>query len=158
DRMLKVNVVAVGRHKDKWLAGGVEHYSKLLSRYAKLNIEIVTIGKAQSALPPSELMKAEAVAISKHIKKGSTIALTDRGRRFDSLAFAKHIEKLQIQSGGQVNFIIGGAHGLDKSITLEALDLLSFSDFTFSHQLVRLLLLEQLYRAFSILHNTDYHK
>ena len=106
----------------------------------------------------SEVKKREAARILKALDKGFHIALADKSTGLDSHGLARQLEKWQTRCGGCIEFIIGGAYGLDESVLEQAELVLSLSPLTFSHQLVRLVLLEQLYRAFSILHNTDYHK
>ncbi len=110
------------------------------------------------SLSPTEIRKAEAERLGKHLGKGLTIALTDRGEALDSPALARKLEQWMAHAGGAIQFVVGGPFGLHKSV-LEKADLqLSLSPLTFSHQIVRLVLVEQLYRALSILHRTDYHK
>lgn len=92
------------------------------------------------------------------VKKGLLVAMHDGGIKHDSRSFARQIEKWQTRSAGCINFLIGGAYGLDTATIEEADSVLSLSSMTMSHQLVRVVLMEQLYRAFSILNNTDYHK
>ncbi|MCP4684973.1 MAG: 23S rRNA (pseudouridine(1915)-N(3))-methyltransferase RlmH [bacterium] len=155
--MLKVRIVAVGKDKDPWISEGSKHYTKLLSRYASVETKMIPALKAASSLSPAEIKSREAVLIEKELGRGYLIALGDRGSSFDSPKLAARLEKLQAQSGTLV-FLIGGAYGLDESIITRADLVLSLSPLTFSHQLVRLILLEQLFRALSILHGSSYHK
>jgi len=155
--LLKVRIVAIGKDKDPWISEGSKHYSKLLSRYATVEAKIIPALKAAASLSPAEVKLQEASRIEKALGKGYLIALSDRGTKTDSLGLAKKIEKLQSRTG-TLTFLIGGAHGLDESIIGKADLVLSLSPLTFSHQLVRLILLEQLYRALSILHGSSYHK
>jgi 23S rRNA (pseudouridine1915-N3)-methyltransferase len=131
----------VGKDKDAWITDGCAHFKKLLSRYAEVSWRVLSAEKSASGLD-----------------KGFHIALADKGTDPDSHGLARQLEKWQMRCGGCIEFIIGGAYGLDESVLDRADLVLSLSSLTFSHQLVRLVLLEQLYRAFSILHNTDYHK
>ncbi|MFH1372241.1 MAG: 23S rRNA (pseudouridine(1915)-N(3))-methyltransferase RlmH [bacterium] len=156
--MLRISIIAVGKNKDRWVDEGCTHFEKLLSRYAGVTWKIVVPVKETSSLTANEIKKKEGRLIEKALGKGVHIALTDGGRTADSRAFAKMIEKLQVTGGGGITFIIGGPHGLDEAVLKQSDHVLSLSPLTFSHQLVRLVLLEQLYRAFSILHGTDYHK
>jgi 23S rRNA (pseudouridine1915-N3)-methyltransferase len=156
--MLKIRVVAIGKDKDRWVTDGVAHYTKLLARYCQLTSLAVPSPKQSKSLSPDETRRLEAERLRPHLKQGTTIALTDRGKQFDSPAFAKLLSRLQTTSGGSVTILIGGPYGLDTSILENADYRLYLSPLTFSHQLVRLVLLEQLYRGFSILNNTDYHK
>ncbi len=155
--MLRVRIVAIGKDKDPWISEGSNHYSKLLSRYAAVETKIIPSLKAASGLSPAEIKSREATRFDKELGKGYVIALSDRGVSYDSPGLAKKLEKLQALSG-DMTFLIGGAYGLDDRIIKRADLVLSLSPLTFSHQLVRLVLLEQLYRALSILHGSSYHK
>jgi 23S rRNA (pseudouridine1915-N3)-methyltransferase len=156
--LLKIRIIAVGKHKDRWVEEGCAHFEKLLSRFAKVEWKILASSKESSSLSSTEIKKREARLLEKECQRGLCVALTDKGEQKDTPAFAKMLETMQVKSGGMLNFIIGGAYGLDDSIIDKADHILSLSPLTFSHQLVRLVLLEQLYRAFSICHGTDYHK
>ncbi len=156
--MVKIKVIAVGKDKDAWISAGCAHYIKLLKRFAAVEIIMVPSAKATSSLTPGQIRKQEAERISKVMSKGFNVALTDRGAKMDTDAFAKWLEKKIDSSGASINFIVGGAHGLHSSVLSRAGEVVSLSPLTFSHQLVRLVLLEQIYRAFSIRHGTDYHK
>ncbi len=156
--MIKIKIIAIGKDKDKWVTSGQEHYEKLLSRFAKLESIHIPSPKLSSSFSPLEIKRKEAELFEKQIKSESFIALSDSGKQFDSIKFSKKLETLISHSSGQLLFLIGGAYGIDDSLLTRATLKLSLSPLTFSHQLVRLVLFEQLYRAFSILHNTDYHK
>lgn len=156
--MLKITIIAIGKDKDRWVSDGAAHFEKLLQRWCRLEWKMLSSPARSSALSPHEIRRVEGEVLRKEIAGHYSIALTDRGRAFDSREFAELLGQLQIVSGGEVCFVIGGPHGLDASVLDEAKEQLSLSPLTFSHQLVRLVLLEQLYRGFSILHGTDYHK
>lgn len=155
--MIRLQIVAVGEDKDRWVSDGLDHFQKLLSRWARLDWVVVPTVRTGN-LPPSEIMKSEAERLHKHLGKGLTVALTDTGEAFDSPAFARKLEQWQVHSGGRIQFVIGGPHGLHDGILQQADIRLSLSPLTFSHRIVRLVLAEQLYRALSILHGTNYHK
>jgi 23S rRNA (pseudouridine1915-N3)-methyltransferase len=156
--LIRIRLIAVGKDKDTWISDGCAHFEKLLSRYANCSWTILPSEKGAKGLTPSEIKKREAKRITEKLKKGLHIALADSGRSLDSDEFARQLEIWQGRSGGVISFIIGGAYGLDASILNGSDYVLSLSPMTFSHQVVRLVLLEQLYRGFSILHNSDYHK
>jgi len=158
ERLLKIRIVAVGKNKDRWVSDGCAHYEKLLSRFARVEWSIIPPSKHAGSLSPEEIKKDEGQRMLAQLGKGTTIALSDTGEKADSLSFSKILEKLQISSKGTVTFLIGGAYGLSDSVLSRADMVFALSPMTFSHQLVRLVLLEQLYRGFSILHGTDYHK
>ena len=154
---MKIVIVAVGKDKDRWVTDGSAHFEKLLSRWCRIAWHMVPSPRGAS-LSPVEVRRAEAETLSSKIPSGYRVALTDKGKQVDSEKFARVIDNWQTVSGGTVVILIGGPHGLDPSL-LDRADLrLSLSPMTFSHQLVRLVLLEQLYRGFSILHGIDYHK
>jgi len=156
--LLNIRIISIGRDKDEWITSGCEHYRKLLSRYARIEFDYLSSPKGSASLSANEIKAAEATKLSKAIGTGFTIGLHDRGRSFDSVQFAKELEKIETHSRGSVALVIGGPYGLHESI-LERADLLwSLSPLTFSHQLVRLIVLEQLYRAYSIRQGTSYHK
>ena len=112
----------------------------------------------EKGIPAVEVKSKEADRLIPAIGSHFLIALHDRGKSFDSLTFARQLEQLQIVSNGTLAFVIGGAFGLHERILTKAKVQLSLSPLTFSHQLTRLTLLEQLYRGFSILKGTSYHK
>lgn len=157
-QLLKIEIHAIGREKDTWLNEGIAHYQKLLAKYA--SVEITTLGAKgiPSSLPPNEIRRQEAALFKKKPFEGTIVALCDRGEKTDSLQFAKILERLAAHSRGAIRFLIGGPWGLDEELVARAELSLSLSPLTFSHQLVRLILLEQIYRALSILHGDPYHK
>lgn len=156
--MLRIEIIAIGRDKEVWVTQAARHYQKLLSRYADVSLKAIAPPRRSESHSPSEIRSAEAVLIGNNLGKGYTVALSDAGKKLDSAQMAKWLEKLQLVSHGHVNFIIGGPHGLDAGFVDRCDFVLSLSPLTFPHQLVRIILLEQLYRSFSILHGTDYHK
>ena len=156
--MVKLKIIAVGKDKDQWVTEGSAHFIKLLKKFAEVKITIVASPKNSSALPVAKLKKKEAAALQKEIGSGITIGLSDSGKKMDSISFSKWLEKTVAAGGSTVNFVIGGPHGLDETFLTGCDQVVSLSPLTFSHQLVRLVLLEQLYRAFSISHGSDYHK
>lgn len=156
--MVKLEIVAVGKSKDSWLDEAVAHYEKLLSKYAKIKWTVVSSPSKSSSLSPAEIKRLEAHKLKNILIDSYLIALADRGKKFDSFTFAKNLEKLTVISRNEIKIVIGGPYGLDDSILKQASEVWSLSGLTFSHQIVRIVLLEQLFRAFSILHGRDYHK
>ncbi len=156
--MLKVRIIAIGEPKDRWVAEACNHYTKLISRWANIELKSLPSPKSAASLPPAQIMEREAERIARELGKGKTIALSDRGKHLDTMAFAEAIRSLEMTSSGVVTFVIGGPYGLAKSVLTEADDIYSLSPLTFSHQLARIVLLEQLYRAYAIFHGTAYHK
>ncbi len=156
--MLNIRIISIGKDKDPWISDGCEHYRKLLSRYARIESLLLPSLKNSGSLSPDETKAAEGERLEKAIGPGYLVALHERGQILDSQAAAKRLQKTEVEARGPVSFVIGGAFGLDPKILKRADWLWSLSPLTFSHQLTRLILLEQLYRAYSILHGTSYHK
>lgn len=155
--MTEIRIVTIGRDKDPWITAGVEHYCKMLRKYA--SVELLTLPRAAGAsLSPDQIRQREAERIQKVLGRGMIIGLVDSGAAYDSRAFAGKLERLIIDGGNTATFVIGGPHGLDDALLERCHVRLSLSPLTMSHQVVRLVLLEQLFRAFSILRGTDYHK
>jgi 23S rRNA (pseudouridine1915-N3)-methyltransferase len=159
--MLKVKIICVGKAKGDWVSGACDHYRKLLGRSCKLEILEIPESKASDGSTDS-LKSAEGSAIlarlgDKAISK-RVWALEVSGDEFTSEAFATRIQSEMNSGVSELVFVIGGAYGLDSSVNKRADALISFSNFTLSHQVVRVALLEQLYRAFSIISGTSYHK
>ena len=156
--MLRIRVVCIGRDREAWVKEGTAHYTKLLSRYAEVKVELVNPPRHPASASPSQIKRLEADLLEKKLGPEFRIALSVAGKSFETSDFADWIERLHTISKGRVDFVVGGPHGLDRKLTDKADFTLSLSPLTVPHQLARIVLLEQLYRAFSILHHTDYHK
>ena len=159
--MIKVTVIAVGRLKEKFFIGAAEEYIKRLSKYCELNIIELNDKQPLSAPSQKEIeiqLKKEAQSIALKIPKNSAvIPLCIEGKELSSEDFAEKISDFE-NSGKNLCFIIGGSWGLSDEIKSLADFKLSFSKMTFPHQLARVILAEQLYRAFQILSGGKYHK
>jgi 23S rRNA (pseudouridine1915-N3)-methyltransferase len=159
---VQIRVLAVGKLKEQYLVEGIEEYSKRLGRYERL--EIVELRKESFSEPLSakeveEILRREGERILKEIKPRSFLVALDRGgRALSSEELAEEIQRAALAGSSQLVFVIGGSLGLDERVLKRADLVLSFSKFTFPHQLMRLILLEQIYRAFTILNNERYHK
>ncbi len=150
-----IKIITVGSIKEKYLKDAIEEYQKRLKKYTDL--EIIEI-KEEGLLPAKQAMAKEAEKINKHInEKEYIITLEIEGKELTSEELSKKIEDIMIINSN-ITFIIGGSYGIDKSIKDKAKYHLSFSKMTFPHQLFRVLLLEQIYRAFKIMNNESYHK
>lgn len=156
--MRKIRIVAVGKDKDAWVADGVAHYRKLISRFASVELELVSKARLSASASADEFRSAEAEGILSRLSSGATVVMSDTGRKMNSEEFARFVAKLTSNQRGAVTFVIGGAYGLDARVLSKADSVISLSPLTFSHQIVRIVLLEQLYRAFTILEGGDYHK
>jgi len=159
---MRIQVVAVGRIKEKYLAVGIEEYQKRLSSYARVTIREVADEKAPEKLSPAEeaiLREKEAERLEAHIKPGThLIALSRQGRALSSPELASYLESLGLWGQSDATFLIGGSLGLSPRLIGRADLALSFSPLTFPHQLFRLMLCEQIYRAIKIIRGEPYHK
>lgn len=154
---MKVEVIHVGRIKSAWIKEGIEHYRKLLTRDATVILRAVRESD-NSALPPEKARDEEGKRIIALLdREAYTIVLDEHGRQLDSPALSRQLEKIKLGSN-LVRLIIGGAFGLSETVKAEADLLLSLSKMTYPHELTVLVVLEQLYRAFSIGKGTKYHK
>lgn len=159
---MKITVIAVGKIKEKFYREAVAEYEKRLSRYCKLEIIQVedekTPDKAGEALE-TEIRHREAERILKYIKEDAyVVTLEIQGRMYDSEEFADKIDKLATKGYSHIQFIIGGSLGLHEEICRKADQAVSFSKMTYPHQLMRVILLEQIYRAYRIINGEPYHK
>lgn len=157
--MIKINVVAVGKIKEKYFTEALLEYSKRLSRYCEFNIiEIPEENYSKVDDTLIEKIKAkEEESILPHLK-GYVLATAIEGKKHSSVAFADKIKRLTDLGQGIITFVIGGSYGMTNRVKSLANELISFSDMTFPHTFFRVMLTEQLYRAFSIINNTPYHK
>ena len=159
---MRITLVAVGKIKEKYLTMGIEEYAKRLSRYCKLDIiELPDEKTPDNASPAEELQikKREGERILKNIKDGAyVIALAIEGKQISSTDLADKIQSLGVNGESHLVFVIGGSLGLDDAVIKRADYLLSFSKMTFPHQLMRMVLLEQVYRGYRIINGEPYHK
>lgn len=159
---MKITIIAVGKIKEKYYRDAVAEYAKRLVKYCRF--EIIEVedekipDKAGEALE-EQIKEKEAERIFKYVKpEAYVIALEIQGRKMDSVTFADTIEKLATHGKSHIQFIIGGSLGLHNSVSRCAEVKISFSDMTFPHQLMRVILLEQIYRAYRIVNGEPYHK
>ena len=158
---MNVTVICVGKIKEKFFREAVSEYSKRLSKFCKLNIIEVDDEAEQNLSRALEtiIKEKEGERILKKIPSSAyVITLEIEGKKYDSLSFSKNIENLCIKGYSNICFIIGGSLGLSDSVKKISNEKLSFSDMTFPHQLMRVVLLEQIYRSFKIINNEPYHK
>ena len=160
--MLKITIACVGRIKEKYLTEGIREYSKRLSRYCRLSIAEVSDEKTPDGASEAEelsIKKTEGARLLRLIPEGSfVIALDLRGEMTDSEGFAKQLSGLAVQGVSSICFVIGGSLGLSEEVLKKSDRRMSFSMLTFPHQLMRLILLEQIYRGFRIISGEPYHK
>ena len=159
---MKITVIAVGKIKEKFYIQAIEEYAKRLSRYCKLEIVQVADEKTTESSTETEMnliKQKEADRILKRIpEEAYVISLEIQGKMFDSMELAQKINTLGVSGISHIVFIIGGSLGLHSSVSDRADFKLSFSKMTFPHQLMRVILLEQIYRSYRIINHEPYHK
>lgn len=150
-----IKIIVVGQLKEKYLKDAIEEYTKRIKKYT--NLEIIEV-KDEGLVEESKAIKLESEKIKKHLSdKDYLITLEIEGKEFTSVDFAKKLNDIFIENSNLV-FLIGGSYGLAEELKNKAKLHLSFSKMTFPHQLFRVLLLEQIYRAYKINNNESYHK
>lgn len=150
-----IKMIVVGSIKEQYLKDAIEEYKKRISKYT--NIEIIEV-KDEGLVEETKAMKLEEEKIMKHIgERDYLITLEIEGKQFTSPEFAEKINNILIENSN-ITFVIGGSYGLTNELKSKAKLHLSFSKMTFPHQLFRVLLLEQIYRAYKINNNESYHK
>ena len=159
---MEIKILSVGKIKEKYLTAGIPEYAKRLSRYCKLTFCQVadekTPDKASEALN-LQIKEIEGERLMKHIREQDyVIALAIDGQMLDSVELSRKIDSLGISGNSSIAFVIGGSLGLSDKILKRADYKLSFSRMTFPHQLMQMILLEQIYRAYRIINHEPYHK
>lgn len=156
--MIKINLITIGDIKEQYLKEAINEYKKRLTRFCDLTIVEIkeNIAKSSNLADIEIALKKDAIEIEKHMK-GHTICLDIQGKMLSSEDLAKKIETLSL-STSEISFIIGASNGLSEELKKKCKDRISFSPMTFPHQLMRVIFLEQLYRAFTIINNISYHK
>jgi 23S rRNA (pseudouridine1915-N3)-methyltransferase len=159
---MTIDIIALGSIKEKYLQDAIKDYKKRLSKYIKLNIIELKEVKGPKQLNDTlitQMLDQEHDLIVKHVKPNTyRIALAIEGKHLTSESLTQKINQVLTYNSGHITFVIGSSHGLSNKIKAKADYLLSFSTMTFPHQLMRVILLEQLYRAMKIKHNEPYHK
>ena len=159
---MKITILSVGKIKEKYLSDAIAEYSKRLGRYCRLNI--IQVQDEKTPDEPSNTQKQlildkEASRLEAYIENGThLIALAINGQPLSSEELAEKINSLGLSGQSNITFVIGGSLGLSDKILSRADMLLSFSKMTFPHQLMRVILLEQIYRSFKIISHEPYHK
>jgi len=152
-----MKIICLGKTKQKFIKDGIDEYQKRISKYVKLDWLILPDVKLTGNNTIENIKEQEAEIIIKKLPLSSFIIVLDEtGKEFSSVKIAKFIEN-KLNTKKEVIYIIGGVYGLSNKILTKADLVLSFSRFTFTHQMIRLLLLEQLYRSFTIIKNKKYH-
>ncbi|QOX64783.1 23S rRNA (pseudouridine(1915)-N(3))-methyltransferase RlmH [Anoxybacterium hadale] len=159
---MNITILCIGKLKERYWTEAIAEYSKRLSKYCTLTINELKEEKAPdnpSNAEESAVKDAEGKSILKQIKKDSyVIVLAIKGKELDSEALSEKIRTLGISGKSDITFVIGGSFGLSDEVLSRADFQLSFSKLTFPHQMMRVILLEQIYRSFKIIRNETYHK
>ena len=159
---MEIRIVSVGKIKENYLVQGISEYTKRLSRYCRLSFIQVADEKTPDKAPEAvnrQIRETEGARILKNLRdQDYVIALAIDGRMLDSVALADRLQQLAVQGNSCIVFVIGGSLGLSDAVLRRADFRLSFSPMTFPHQLMQLILLEQIYRSFRIIQNEPYHK
>lgn len=160
--MSKISILCVGKIKEKYLKDGILEYSKRLSRYCKLDIIEVADEKTPDGASETveiQIKNLEGEKLLKYVKDDDyVIALAIEGKMLDSVELSKQMESLGVRGVSHLVFVIGGSLGLSDAVLKRADYKLSFSKMTFPHQLMRMILLEQIYRGYRIMKGEPYHK
>ena len=156
--MINIKIVCVGTLKESYWVSAIQEYSKRLKAFCAFNI--IEVKESLEGKSEAEILKQkyqEAKLLEKH-KSDYNIALEINGQQLASTEFAKKIEEISLKGNSSISFFIGGSNGLDKQFS-DSLDYkMSFGKLTYPHQLMRVVLTEQIYRAFMIINNRSYHK
>ena len=158
---MKIKVYCIGKIKEQYLKDGINEYLKRISSYS--NIEIVEVNDSKVKDNPNQsyiekVKNEEGDRVLKLIKNDYLIGLDMNKQELTSEEFAGFLEKKLVEGGSNISFVIGGSYGLSDALKKRCNTSISLSKMTFLHQLTRLILLEQIYRAFKILNNETYHK
>ncbi len=154
--MLHITILSIGKTNEAYVRDGLDKYLKLLSKYCKPECVELPDVKNANKLPPDKLKEAEAMLIESHLPdKAAVIFLDETGKTFSSEKFADYLTKKTLDASKLV-FVIGGSYGLAESVKRRG-EAISLSAMTFNHQMVRVILAEQIFRAFTIIKGTGYH-
>ena len=155
---VKILVMFLGKTDKNYIKDGIEDYLNRIKYYIPIDVQIIPELKNNSNLTVELQKEKEGQLILSHINKGDQLVLLDeKGTEYSSLQFSKWIEKNMVSSIRQLVFVIGGPYGFPDSVYQRADHKISLSKFTFSHQMVRMIFVEQLYRAMTIIRNEPYH-
>ena len=159
--MVHINIICIGKLKENYLKEAILEYSKRLSKYCKLKIIEIPdepIPEKTNTKINNNIKNIEGNKIIAYMKNGYNISLAIEGKQYSSEGFSEELENIFLNNNSTINFIIGGSLGLSNEVLSISNKLISFSKMTFPHQLIRIFLLEQIYRAFKIQNNEAYHK
>jgi len=157
--LVKIKLIVVGKTKEDWIKEGIYHYQKLLKKYVDLKIIEIKEEKITKSKDEKTILDSEGERIARHLEKEALrIVLDAKGKEFSSEKFAGFLKENLNRGYNHFIFILGGALGVSEKILEVCPVKLSLSQMTFTHELSRIIILEQIYRAFSILAGAKYHK
>lgn len=155
---MKITLAVVGKISNGYLKQGIDDYTNRLSHYIPFNIEYIADAKCTKNLTEAQQKKAESKNILAAIDKSDFVVLLDEhGKEFSSMDFSRYISKKMSAVSRRLVFIVGGPYGFDDDVYARANEKISLSKMTFSHEMIRLIFTEQLYRAMTILNGEPYH-
>ncbi|CAA0245724.1 Ribosomal RNA large subunit methyltransferase H [Tenacibaculum maritimum] len=155
---MKIKLLAIGKTDDKNLIQLIDTYQKRLKHYIKFELEIIPdIKNAKNLSSPQQREKEGELILSKIQNTDQLVLLDDKGKDFTSIGFSEYLQKKMNSGIKQLVFVIGGPYGFSDAVYKKATGKISLSRMTFSHQMIRLFIVEQLYRGFTILKNEPYH-
>lgn len=155
---MKILLIQIEKTTDSYLQEGIRIYTDRLKNYVQFSTETLCMSKSVRQKPFDEQKRAEATEVQKLLEPSDyLVCMDEHGKQYSSVAFSEFLNKRMVSGCKRLVFLIGGPYGIDASILSKASTVLSLSEMTFSHQMVRLFFNEQLYRAFSILKNEKYH-
>lgn len=155
---MKIRLILTGKTVAGYLQEGVSLYRERIRHYVPFEVVEIPDIKGTSSLSKEQIKAREGELILRHVSDGDDVILLDeKGSRFRSVDWARHLEHKMSHSPRDIVFVVGGSYGFSDAVYARAGSMLSLSDMTFSHQLVRLLFLEQMYRAFTIIRREPYH-
>jgi 23S rRNA (pseudouridine1915-N3)-methyltransferase len=155
---MKIDLVLIGKSDQKYLQEGIDIYLKRLKHYCQFEMKVIPDLKSTKSLSEEQQKEKEGELILNLIKDSDFVMLLDeRGESLSSVDYAQFIEKRQVAGTRKLSFVIGGPYGFSKEVYAKANAKLSLSAMTFSHQMVRLIFVEQLYRAYTIINGEPYH-
>ncbi|NDV47133.1 23S rRNA (pseudouridine(1915)-N(3))-methyltransferase RlmH [Paludibacter sp. 221] len=155
---MKINFLVLGKTTDKYLLKLIDEYQGRLAHYVSFSMQVIPELKNTKHLSVAEQKEKEGELILKQIENGDELILLDeKGKEFTSVAFSEQVERKMLSSVKRIVFVVGGPYGFSDGVYKRANQLISLSKMTFSHQMVRLIFVEQLYRAMTILKGEPYH-
>ena len=155
---MKIVLVCLGATNNHYLQEGISNYIKRLKHYINFEIKEIIVSKNKKSSNKNNIMNIESDLILSYLSQNDYVILLDeKGKIYNSKSFSKKIENFLLHSQKRLIFIVGGAFGFNDKLKTRANEMLSLSNMTFSHQIIRLFFLEQLYRSFTIINNHPYH-